>query len=101
MRCDVDTPKDLYAKTVLFGGTSMYPGIANSMQITVLAPSTMKIKIILPPECKDSVWIQGPILDSLSTFQQTGSASRSVRRLVPPSPTAHASWWTVTCYTLS
>lgn len=49
MRCDVDTPKDLYAKTVLFGGTSMYPGIANRMQITVLVPSTMKIKIILPP----------------------------------------------------
>jgi actin-related protein len=53
-------------------GTSMYPGIADRMQkeITALAPSTMKIKIIAPPERKYSVWIGGSILASLSTFQQ-------------------------------
>jgi actin-related protein len=34
-----------------------------------LAPSTMKIKIIAPPERKYSVWIGGSILASLSTFQ--------------------------------
>uniref|UniRef100_A0A2K6TTH0 Actin gamma 1 n=1 Tax=Saimiri boliviensis boliviensis TaxID=39432 RepID=A0A2K6TTH0_SAIBB len=72
MKCDVDIRKDLYANTVLSGGTTMYPGIANRMQkeITALAPSTMKIKIIAPPECKYSVWIGGSILASLSTFQQ-------------------------------
>ena len=50
----------------------MYPGIADRMQkeITSLAPSTMKIKIIAPPERKYSVWIGGSILASLSTFQQ-------------------------------
>ncbi|KIH49501.1 Actin, partial [Ancylostoma duodenale] len=32
--------------------------------------STMKIKIIAPPERKYSVWIGGSILASLSTFQQ-------------------------------
>jgi actin-related protein len=37
---------------------------------TALAPSTMKIKIIAPPERKYSVWIGGSILASLSTFQQ-------------------------------
>merc|ERR1712047_115605 len=33
------------------GGTTMYPGIADRMQkeITALAPSTIKIKIIAPP----------------------------------------------------
>ncbi|CAB4055704.1 ACTB_G1 [Lepeophtheirus salmonis] len=64
--------KDLYANTVLSGGTTMYPGIADRMQkeITSLAPSTMKIKIIAPPERKYSVWIGGSILASLSTFQQ-------------------------------
>merc|ERR1719348_652449 len=48
MKCDVDIRKDLYANTVLSGGTTMYPGIADRMQkeITTLAPSTMKIKII-------------------------------------------------------
>ncbi|EFX73805.1 cytoplasmatic actin [Daphnia pulex] len=70
MKCDVDMRKDLYA--VLSGGTTMYPGFADRMQkeITALAPSTMKIKIIAPPERKYSVWIGGSILASLSTFQQ-------------------------------
>lgn len=47
MKCDVDIRKDLYANTVLSGGTTMYPGIADRMQkeITSLAPSTMKIKV--------------------------------------------------------
>ena len=51
MKCDVDIRKDLYANTVLSGGTTMFPGIADRMQkeITALAPSTMKIKIIAPP----------------------------------------------------
>merc|ERR1711908_225136 len=71
MRCDIDIRKDLYANNVLSGGTSMYPGIADRMQkeITALAPSTIKIKIIAPPERKYSVWIGGSILASLSTFQ--------------------------------
>ena len=72
MKCDVDIRKDLYANTVLSGGTTMFPGIADRMQkeITALAPSTMKIKVIAPPERKYSVWIGGSILSSLSTFQQ-------------------------------
>ncbi|KAL7670375.1 hypothetical protein ACOME3_003863 [Neoechinorhynchus agilis] len=71
MRCDIDIRKDLYANTVLSGGSSMYPGIADRMQkeMTALAPSTIKIKIIAPPERKYSVWIGGSILASLSTFQ--------------------------------
>ena len=39
-------------------------------EVTALAPPTMKIKIIAPPERKYSVWIGGSILASLSTFQQ-------------------------------
>merc|ERR1711953_359274 len=70
MKCDVDIRKDLYANTVMSGGTTMYPGIADRMQkeITALAPSAIKIKIIAPPERKYSVWIGGSILSSLSTF---------------------------------
>merc|ERR1712233_241583 len=47
MKCDVDIRKDLYANTVMSGGTTMYPGIADRMQkeITALAPSTIKIKM--------------------------------------------------------
>ncbi|KAK3088095.1 hypothetical protein FSP39_014613 [Pinctada imbricata] len=72
MRCDVDIRKDLYANIILSGGSTMYPGIADRMQkeITSLAPSTMKINVIAPPERKYSVWVGGSILASLSSFQQ-------------------------------
>merc|ERR1712173_131682 len=72
MKCDVDIRKDLYGNVVMSGGTTMYPGIADRMQkeLVALAPSTMKIKIIAPPEREYSVWIGGSILASLSTFQQ-------------------------------
>jgi hypothetical protein len=40
------------------------------MSCLMEAPSTMKIKIIAPPEHKYSVWIGGSILASLSTCQQ-------------------------------
>uniref|UniRef100_A0A3Q2VL36 Actin, cytoplasmic-like n=1 Tax=Haplochromis burtoni TaxID=8153 RepID=A0A3Q2VL36_HAPBU len=83
MKCDVDIRKDLYANTVLSGGTTMYPGIADRMQkeITALAPRAYRylpasclicsrLQIIAPPERKYSVWIGGSILASLSTFQQ-------------------------------
>ncbi|KAF5181897.1 actin [Thalictrum thalictroides] len=74
MKCDVDIRKDLYGNIVLSGGSTMFPGIADRMskEITALAPSSMKIKVVAPPERKYSVWIGGSILASLSTFQQNG-----------------------------
>jgi actin len=47
MKCDVDIRKDLYGNTVLSGGSTMFPGIADRMQkeLTALAPATMKIKV--------------------------------------------------------
>ena len=70
MKCDVDIRRD--SNIALSGGTTMFPGIAERMtkEITALAPSTMKIKVVAPPERKYSVWIGGSILSSLSTFQQ-------------------------------
>lgn len=44
------------------GGTAIY----NAR----LAPSTLKINVVAPPDRKYSVWIGGSILASLSTFQQ-------------------------------
>ncbi|KAK9868360.1 hypothetical protein WJX84_009384 [Apatococcus fuscideae] len=71
MKCDVDIRKDLYGNVVLSGGTTMFPGIADRMQkeITARAPTSMKVKVVAPPERKYSVWIGGSILASLSTFQ--------------------------------
>ena len=73
MKCDVDIRKDLYANVVLSGGTTMLRGIGERMtkELTALAPSAVKIKVVAPPERKYSVWIGGSILSSLSTFQQS------------------------------
>ncbi|CAA6666366.1 unnamed protein product [Spirodela intermedia] len=48
MKCDVDIRKDLYGNIVLSGGSTMFPGIADRMskEITALAPSSMKIKVM-------------------------------------------------------
>merc|ERR1719486_62421 len=59
MKCDLDIRKDLYANVVLSGGTTMFTGIGERMtkELTALAPSTMKVKVVAPPERKYSVWI--------------------------------------------
>jgi len=72
MKCDVDIRKDLYGNIVLSGGTTMFDGIADRInkEVTALAPSSIQVKVVAPPERKYSVWIGGSILSSLSTFQQ-------------------------------
>nr|GEW88606.1 actin [Tanacetum cinerariifolium] len=52
MKCDVDIRKDLYGNIVLSSGTTMFLGIADRMskEITALALSSMKIKVVAPPE---------------------------------------------------
>jgi actin-related protein len=71
-KCDIDIRKDLYSNIVMSGGATMFEGIADRMtkEIVNLAPSSMKVKVVAPPERKYSVWIGGSILASLSTFQQ-------------------------------
>ena len=39
-------------------------------ELVALAPSTIKVKVVVPEERKYSVWIGGSILSSLATFQQ-------------------------------
>eukprot|EP00035_Acanthoeca_spectabilis_P001569 m.81135 g.81135 ORF g.81135 m.81135 type:complete len:377 (+) comp10976_c0_seq1:103-1233(+) len=71
-KCDIDIRKDLYANIVLSGGTTMFPGLADRVhkELRMLAPATMRVKVIAPPERKYSVWIGGSILGSLASFQQ-------------------------------
>lgn len=72
MKCDLDIRKDLYANIILSGGSTMFPGISDRMnkEITNLAPSSLKVKIIAPPERNFSVYIGGACLASLSTFEE-------------------------------
>ena len=72
MKCEIDLRKDMYSNIVLSGGTTMFRGFADRMskEISALAPSSLKVKIIAPPERTCSVWIGGSMLLSTSTFQQ-------------------------------
>jgi actin len=72
MKCDVDIRKDLYANTVMSGGTTMFDQMSDRVnkELVKLAPPSMTIKIVAPPERKYSVWIGGSILASLSTFEE-------------------------------
>jgi len=72
MKCDLDIRRDLYGNIVMSGGTTMYPGIAERLnkELVAKAPSSMKVRVVAPPERKFSVWIGGSILSSLSSFQQ-------------------------------
>eukprot|EP00771_Trimastix_marina_P000293 gnl/Trimastix_PCT/1311.p1 GENE.gnl/Trimastix_PCT/1311~~gnl/Trimastix_PCT/1311.p1 ORF type:complete len:385 (+),score=81.68 gnl/Trimastix_PCT/1311:43-1197(+) len=69
-RCDSDIRKDLYENVILTGGSSMFEGIANRMrkELQSLAPTAIEPSISAPPERKNSSWIGGAILASLSSF---------------------------------
>merc|ERR1712040_24743 len=56
MKCDVDIRKDLYANTVMSGGTTMFRNIDQRLknELEALAPQVMTIKIVAPPERKYS-----------------------------------------------
>merc|ERR1711976_158014 len=93
MKCDVDIRKDLYANTVMSGGTTMYPGIADRMQkeITALAPSTIKIKIIAPPEGNTPYGSVAPsCLPSLPS-NRCGSQNKNTMNVVHPLSIENAS----------
>jgi hypothetical protein len=64
MKCDVVIREDLRAKVVLSGGTTMFTGIGKRMtkELTALAASTMKIKVVAPPGRKYSVWTGGSVM---------------------------------------
>ena len=52
MKCDVDIRSELYVNVVLSGGKTMFQRIFESTmkELTALAPSTMKVKVVDPPE---------------------------------------------------
>merc|ERR1711890_141115 len=93
MKCDVDIRKDLYANTVMSGGTTMYPGIADRMQkeITALLPPPSRSRSLLllrgstPSGSEDPSWLPCP------PSSRCGSPSRSMTSAAHPLSTASAS----------
>jgi len=72
MKCDIDLRMSLFGNIIMSGGTTMFPGMVDRMykELINLAPPTVRVKIIAPPERKYSVWVGGSILASLRSFQQ-------------------------------
>jgi len=93
MKCDVDIRKDLYANVVLSGGTTMFPGIGERMtkELTALAPSTMKIKVIAPLSASTRCGSAGRSCRLCRRSSRCGSQRRNTTRAVRPSCTASAS----------
>ena len=72
MECPVAIRDELLSNIVFSGGNTLFPGIADRMQLemTALASPRMKIKVDAPPKRNYSTWIGGSLLASLSSFQQ-------------------------------
>merc|ERR1712157_649580 len=92
MKCDVDIRKDLYANTVLSGGTTMYPGIADRMQkeITSLAPPS-RSRLSLPLRGSTLSGSEDPSWPPSPPSSRCGSPSRSMTSLAPALSTGSAS----------
>lgn len=72
MNCDVDIRRDMFSNILLSGGTTMLRGFGKRIQaeIALVAPPTMRIRVLFPEDRKDSVFIGGSMLSDLSTFHQ-------------------------------
>jgi len=71
MKSDVGVRKDLYANIVLSGGTTLFHGLDTRLtkEIIRLAPPTMKINIVAPPERQYSAWSGGSRLAYSDDFE--------------------------------
>ncbi|CAC5378050.1 ACTA1 [Mytilus coruscus] len=71
MAVDMDWRKHYFTNIVISGGCTMFSGFAKRLQkeFAALIPERLLTNVVAPAERKDSSWIGGSILASLSTFQ--------------------------------
>jgi len=71
-KSDADVRNDLYQNIVLCGGSTLFAGLPERLtkELQKLAPESIssKVKVTAVPERKNSTWIGGSILSSISTF---------------------------------
>ncbi len=60
-KCDYGQRPALYANIVLSGGSTLFPGFAERLKAGLrdLAPQTMRIEVVSPPDRRLSAWIGG------------------------------------------
>merc|ERR1711963_885756 len=93
MKCDVDIRKDLYANTVMSGGTTMHPGIADRMQkeITALAHPPLRSRSLLPLRGNTPSGSVAPSWPPSPPSNRCGSPNKSMMNAVHPLSTGNAS----------
>jgi actin-related protein len=69
--CDLDVRKDLYENIILSGGSTLYEGLPDriEMEVDKLCPQQGVVKVIATKDRYYSVWTGGSTLSSLSTFE--------------------------------
>lgn len=78
LKCNPAIRNDLYGNILLAGGNTMFKGINNRLfkEISALAPSTVSVKTKAPQERKQTTWIGGSVLTSLSSFKNMWISSK-------------------------
>mmetsp|Transcript_55319 Transcript_55319/g.111051 ORF Transcript_55319/g.111051 Transcript_55319/m.111051 type:complete len:335 (-) Transcript_55319:280-1284(-) len=66
--CDQEIQQDLFKNIVLSGGTTLLSGFVDRLEkeLIGLTPPTTEVKVVAPPERRDSPWIGGSVLASTS-----------------------------------
>ena len=73
MKSPVAIRESLYKNIILSGGTTLFEKFDERLtrEMVALAPATISVQIVAPPNRHHSAWIGGSIMASLSTFQET------------------------------
>ncbi|EAT43990.1 AAEL004646-PA [Aedes aegypti] len=72
MQCDIDVRKELFGNVVLSGGSTMFGGMRERLELELraLAPGTVKVKVVAPAQRVYSAWRGGSNLASLASCQK-------------------------------
>ena len=71
MKCDESIRKELFNNIVLVGGSTKFPGFRERInrELLSLAPQE-KIRIIVPPQPDEAVWLGGSLFSVHNTILQ-------------------------------
>ena len=71
LQSDMDLRSTLFSNIILSGGSTLLPGLADRLlyEVRSRAPERTRIRISAPPERRESSWVGGSILASLTTFK--------------------------------
>ncbi|KAL3777822.1 hypothetical protein ACHAW5_001925 [Stephanodiscus triporus] len=71
LQSDMDLRSTLFSNIILSGGSTLLPGLGDRLlyEVRLRAPERTRIRISAPPERRESSWVGGSILASLTTFK--------------------------------